>query len=57
MGHELVDFFERARVEQPLDALARGQLALLVLLAQPLFAAAELGATLEILQFLDWVQT
>jgi hypothetical protein len=55
MGHELVDFFERPGVEQPLHAFARGQLALLVLFAQPLLAAAEIGAPLEILQFLNGV--
>ena len=55
MGDELVDFFEGAGIEEPLDALARGQLALLVLLAQPFFAAAELGAAFEILELFDGI--
>ena len=51
MRDELVDLLERAGIEQPLDALARGELALLVLLAQPFLAAAELGATFEVWSF------
>ena len=50
---ELVDLLEGAGIEEPLHALARGQLALLVLLAQPLFAAAELGEPLEVLELVD----
>jgi hypothetical protein len=44
---ELVDLFERARVEEQIDALTRGQLAALALPALPFFAAAGFGATLE----------
>jgi hypothetical protein len=50
MRHQLVDLFERARVEQQLDPLASGQLAGVVLFLLPRFAAAELGATLEVAQ-------
>ena len=45
---ELVDLLERAGIEQEVDALARGQLAGLVLAAQALLAAAQLGAALEL---------
>ena len=45
---ELVELLERARIEQQIDPLARRQLAGLVLAAQALFAAAQLGAPLEI---------
>lgn len=48
MRDELVELFERAGVEQEIDALAGGQLARIVLATQPLFPAAELGAALEI---------
>ena len=48
MRDELVELFERARIEQEIDPLARGQLAGLVLAAQPLLAAALLGAAFEI---------
>ena len=48
MGDELVELLEGAGVEQQLDALARRQLAGLALPAQPLLAAAELGAPVEI---------
>jgi predicted Kef-type K+ transport protein len=41
MGDEHVVFLERALVEQHLDPLARGQLALGVLAVDPLLAAAE----------------
>jgi hypothetical protein len=51
--HELVDFFERAGVEQPGHALARRQLALVMLFFEPLFAAAKLGETLAFAQSLD----
>ena len=40
VGDELVDFLERAGVEQQVDALARGKLARLALAAQPFFTAA-----------------
>ena len=48
MGDELVELLERAGIEQQLDPLARGELAGRVLALEPLLAAAELGATLEI---------
>ncbi len=44
---ELVELLERAGIEQEVDALARGQLAGLVLAAQPLLAAALLGPAFE----------
>ena len=47
VGDELVELFERARIEQQIDPLASGQLAGLVLAAQPLRAAALLGAAFE----------
>ena len=46
VGDELVDLLEGARIEQQVDALARGQLAGVALPPQPLLAAAELGAAL-----------
>src|SRR5262249_30267256 len=48
VGDQLVDFLERARIEEELDALARGQLSRGVLPLEPFPAAAELGATLQI---------
>ena len=39
MRDELVEFFESARIEQEVDPFARGELAGLVLPANPLFAA------------------
>ena len=48
MRDELVDLLERAGVEQQVDALARRQLAGLVLAAQALLAAAQLGEALEV---------
>ncbi len=45
---ELVDFLERAGVEQQIDALARGQLAGGVLLVEPVLPAAELRAALQV---------
>ena len=50
---ELVELVEGAGVEQQLDALARGQLAGLVLLADALLAAAELCCRKPPLQLLD----
>ncbi len=47
VGLELVELDERAGVEQQLDALARGQLAVGVLLVDAIGAAAELGARVE----------
>jgi hypothetical protein len=45
---QLVDFFERARIEQVSHALARGQLALVMLLLEPLLPATELGESLTL---------
>ena len=53
MRDQLVDFLERAGIEQPRHALARGQLALRVLLLEALLAAAELGEPFAFLQSLD----
>ena len=47
---ELVDLFERGGIEQQLDALARRQLARGTLTLEPLVAAAELRATLELIE-------
>ena len=44
---------KRAGVEEQIDALAGGELARLVLAAQALLAAAQLGAPLELLEVLD----
>jgi hypothetical protein len=46
--NEPVDLFERPAVEQQVDALARRQLPAFTLAAQPLFAAPELGASIEV---------
>jgi hypothetical protein len=48
MRDELVEFFESARIEKQVDPLARGQLSGIMLPAQTLFAAAELGPAFEI---------
>jgi hypothetical protein len=50
MGDELVDFLKRAGIEQQIDPLARRELPGLVLPAQPILAASELRAALEILE-------
>ena len=50
MRDELVDLLERAGIEQQVDALARRELAGVVLPLQPLLAAAQLGAPLEVLE-------
>jgi hypothetical protein len=50
---EAVVLAERAGIEQQLDALAGGQLALLVLLVDARLAAAQLGAGDLLLQELD----
>ena len=55
MGDELVDLLERARIEQEFDPLARRQLAGLVLLAEPILAAAELRAALQLFEILERV--
>ena len=54
VGDELVHFLERARIEQARHALARGQLACVVLLLEPLFAAAELGEPLAFAAVVRW---
>ena len=56
MDLELVQLDEAAGVEQQLDALARGQLALGVLLLDPLLAAAQLGLRVERGQLVAWIQ-
>jgi hypothetical protein len=48
MRDELVEFLEGAGIEQEVDPLAGGELAGVVLPAQPLLAASELRAALEI---------
>ena len=48
MRDEFVEFFEGAGIKQQIDAFACRQLAGVVLPAQPVFAAAELGAAFEI---------
>jgi hypothetical protein len=50
---EAVVLAEGAGIEQELDALARAELALLVLLVDPRLAAAELGLRDLLLQELD----
>jgi hypothetical protein len=45
---ELVDLFERAGIEQKVDALARRQLPGFALAAKPLFTAAEFRAPIKI---------
>ena len=52
MGDERVDLVEGAGIEQQRDALARGELAGLVLTAKPILAAAELGATEQLAEAL-----
>ncbi len=51
MRDELVELLEAAGVEQQLDALARGELARLVLLAHAVGAAAFLGAALQFREY------
>jgi hypothetical protein len=53
VGLEAVVLAERARIEQQLDALARGQLSLLVLLVDARLAAAELGPRDPLLEQLE----
>jgi hypothetical protein len=53
VGLEAVVLAEGARIEQQLDALARAELALLVLLVDARLAAAELGLGDLLLQELD----
>src|SRR5262249_5863469 len=53
MGDELVELDEAARIEQQLDALARGQLASGVLLGDALFPAAQERARFHLFQSLQ----
>ena len=53
MRDEFVDFFEGAFVEQQVDALARGELAFLVLAVAPFLAAALFGGLVARAQFLE----
>jgi hypothetical protein len=53
VGLEAVVLAEGARIEQQLDAFARAELALLVLLVDARLAAAELGLGDLLLQELD----
>jgi hypothetical protein len=53
MRLEAVVFAERARIEQQLDALARAELALFVLLVDARLATAELGLRDLLLEQLD----
>ncbi len=48
MGDELVELFECARIEEQLHALAGRQFSRGVLALDPIGAAAELGAALEV---------
>src|SRR5262249_2335629 len=48
VGDELVELLEGTWIEQEVDPLAGGEPAGLVLAAQPLLAAAELGPALEV---------
>ena len=52
MGDEPVDLVEAARVEQQRDALARGELAGLVLAAEAILAASELGEATQLAETL-----
>jgi hypothetical protein len=52
VGDELVGLVEGAGIQQQVDALARRQLAGVVLPAKTLFAAAQLGAAFEIVEML-----
>src|SRR5207244_3715071 len=56
MRDELVELFERARIEQQIDAFAGGEFAGVVLAAQAFVAAAEFGAAFEIGEDLVWRQ-
>ncbi len=53
MLHEHVELFERPVVEQEFDALARGELAALVLGLEPLLTATEAGLGATLLQLLE----
>ena len=53
VGHEAVQLDEAALVEQEVEALAGGELALLVLLGDPLGAAALLGLGLAVVELVE----
>ena len=55
VGHEAVELDEAALVQQQLDPLPRGQLALRVLLLDAFLAAAQTGAVLHLAQAGDFV--
>ena len=57
MANKLVELFERAFVEQQVDAFARAELALLVLAFAALCSAALFGFGVELAQLLDAVVT
>jgi hypothetical protein len=56
VGDELVDFVERARIEEEVDPLAGGELAGVVLPFQALVTAAACGAALEVVKMIDRIQ-
>jgi hypothetical protein len=53
MGLEAIVLAERARIDQQLDPLARGELALLVLSIDTLLPTAELGLGTELVKTLE----
>ncbi len=53
MRHQLVELFERAFVEQQFDALARGELAFLVLAGAAFRSAALLGGVAAPAEFCE----
>ena len=53
MGDQLVDFLERAGIEQPRHALAGRELALLMLFLEARFATTQFGETLAFSQAFD----
>ncbi len=55
MSLESIEFTEGPGVQQNVDALARGELALLVPPLDSIGPAAELGAGVELIQLLDLI--
>src|SRR5579884_411909 len=55
MDDQLVELLERAGVEEQLDALARGELAFLVLTLDARFAAAQLAFAFALFELVDFV--
>ncbi len=51
VAHQLVGFLESSFIEQEIDALARGELAFLVLPRAALLAASSLGAQVAAAEF------